>query len=1307
MDEEFISMDSLLEVSISEGCPDTLNIPDESTVSVENASTPVRASEKNTLCEVKSPESKGLMQTSDSLRPTNSPQRLMQNGQGLSSESPKPQGVRKMSLDSQGLAKAVALSERLAKNNQNATQVSLEEQEYYKTMFSDFSEVRYLRVHCTVCERHLGCSAVAPVFSHRILRVMVCLNCYIFYEGGDFDRGEDGSDLYCRWCGQGGKLLCCSSCPNVFCEKCVKINFGMETLRSIKKVDDWDCFVCNLKTLWEKRAICNALINYINLLRSKAKEVKLRTNVMPQNVDESECCKPQPDTFSKTKSAPKKTPVSKTNSLTTTSKPVNAPKAKITTLKDTSPSTSAIAKTTSLFLKPPNHGGFSQKNSLVVKMNDGTSYIVKRPNAKYSYTVSPNSGTVPTSQHTNSTVSSPSTNLFKSPQLKNCHSLPGLTPRTYLRYNQPMSKAADPANSVCPPPRLTYTTGISQGISKNLTTPSNTAGQLRVSEDITQNGRVIGHKLNESLPSLSYYISKAIGTNKSPLRNTLNYTPHSQTNAMYSEANSLQKHPPQPPLSTDLSSHTTSTSQIYSVAKPSDSGRTIYCKSGVNLAYYRPNPPPLIRVPKLPKPHGSPSLAPNRVYTVPDSSPIQYVDDIKTTPNNVYAVDDSSSKQYLDDTQVTTTHNIRDESILTTSPSVSFLMTNHHLNTLLERNPLIEHQTQVKCEWFNQGMCNITELSNMVLARAHSLKRSFAETESHNDVAGMRTIAGKLHKMLQKVLDKLFQIDEDIGREFCDWNNSFGKDSMQKSSTQVGQTEVIDITDDEDIILDEVTGQIVLNAPNLNNNRSNVSLISSSDIEIISEVGVSKEEHNTAVPLKDPLTSAAVDPLDITPQVSISDSVQEGDPLENTSPISNVGAPGEFPADDLEQQVSKKIISDSNKEDSLSTIEAKDNPLQSSTETDSDIELKAEDVPASVFLDLDISCESDTEEETTPCEDSDLLVTVAPKDKQIEEEMDVWAAANCESDDSLDILIDSIKTTALKKKRCQNSFSVVNLKDIIAEPSCSQNKASQPSLLQQTLEQSQSSLVKQTFENNKQDTFKNCCFDQKGTQTVTKICHMAIQTEFKEENDATKPQHPWSHAFDKFLTQHLKTSNDNSATIMQSTIQDPDKEATLKSFQAFLNKSSVAPFSQLNSTSATSGREEIKKKLNLTNTTPKPTVKDGSIISESPTKGTLNMQNSSDIRVCKVVLQRNINNVGPSQALKRKTLDISDNQAKRRKTEMPSTNLTPKLSSLAIPLTRCKAPFVKAHENIKPCFIKLEKVDPTKYGVLTAMKKEN
>lgn len=86
-------------------------------------------------------------------------------------------------------------------------------------VFTDLNNVKGMRLHCSACDRHLGCSTKNELRmrAHPMLRTLVCQHCHIFYNSGEFEKGDDGSELYCRWCGQGGQVYCCSECPHVFC----------------------------------------------------------------------------------------------------------------------------------------------------------------------------------------------------------------------------------------------------------------------------------------------------------------------------------------------------------------------------------------------------------------------------------------------------------------------------------------------------------------------------------------------------------------------------------------------------------------------------------------------------------------------------------------------------------------------------------------------------------------------------------------------------------------------------------------------------------------------------------------------------------------------------------------------------------------------------------------------------------------------------------------------------------------------------------------------------------------------------------
>uniref|UniRef100_A0A1Y1L7Z2 PHD-type domain-containing protein n=1 Tax=Photinus pyralis TaxID=7054 RepID=A0A1Y1L7Z2_PHOPY len=153
--------------------------------------------------------------------------------------------------------------------------------------------VQFHRLHCTACNAHLG-SAPADQddrYLHPLMKVLICKSCFDFYGSGDFDRDDDGSELYCRWCGQGGKVLCCAQCAYVFCQRCIRVNLGKKALDMVKASDDWLCFVCNPNQIVKLRVICRALYDYV---QEELKRCKDRSQAQILSKDKSLCCKTKP-----------------------------------------------------------------------------------------------------------------------------------------------------------------------------------------------------------------------------------------------------------------------------------------------------------------------------------------------------------------------------------------------------------------------------------------------------------------------------------------------------------------------------------------------------------------------------------------------------------------------------------------------------------------------------------------------------------------------------------------------------------------------------------------------------------------------------------------------------------------------------------------------------------------------------------------------------------------------------------------------------------------------------------------------------
>ncbi|BBN12547.1 hypothetical protein Mp_5g21000 [Marchantia polymorpha subsp. ruderalis] len=101
-----------------------------------------------------------------------------------------------------------------------------------------------MRVKCTSCHQLMKVYEVLRHPNPR-LPVAVCKKCTRHYLSGPFRKDEDGSDSECSWCGEGGKVVCCSRCDKVFCENCITKNFDAKEYVRVCADDYWLCFFCN------------------------------------------------------------------------------------------------------------------------------------------------------------------------------------------------------------------------------------------------------------------------------------------------------------------------------------------------------------------------------------------------------------------------------------------------------------------------------------------------------------------------------------------------------------------------------------------------------------------------------------------------------------------------------------------------------------------------------------------------------------------------------------------------------------------------------------------------------------------------------------------------------------------------------------------------------------------------------------------------------------------------------------------------------------------------------------------------------
>ncbi|XP_015281926.1 PREDICTED: transcriptional regulator ATRX isoform X2 [Gekko japonicus] len=135
-------------------------------------------------------------------------------------------------------------------------------------------------VSCTACGQQVNHFQKDSIYRHPALSVLICKTCFKYYMSDDISRDSDGMDEQCRWCAEGGNLICCDFCHNAFCKKCILRNLGRKELSTIMDENNqWHCYICHPEPLLDLVTACDSVFeNLEQLLQQNKKRIRVEND---------------------------------------------------------------------------------------------------------------------------------------------------------------------------------------------------------------------------------------------------------------------------------------------------------------------------------------------------------------------------------------------------------------------------------------------------------------------------------------------------------------------------------------------------------------------------------------------------------------------------------------------------------------------------------------------------------------------------------------------------------------------------------------------------------------------------------------------------------------------------------------------------------------------------------------------------------------------------------------------------------------------------------------------------------------------